>query len=157
MVKKGFITCLLFVAMFMLCVSYVYANSSGVTAQGEAWGYEYTATEINDTSTWKIGHKGDTYTIEETKERAPFLIDFMNAVERVDSQQSRLGLFGAYLLVTVIVALILYRKNKPMFKKAIGIFSVLAGVALYFIVMTSLDLNTALEDAHFYFEKLKNM
>ncbi len=144
----------MFVIFFIFVVPNVCASS--VIRDGKAGGYEYTITQKETTYFWKIGHQGNISVIEENENNRIPLINLMTTVNNINSKKFKLILAAAYFLIVVIITIIAYWKLKKM-PKLVGIYiTLLAGIALYYMVFTIVDLTTLLEDAKFYYLTLTN-
>ena len=63
---------------------------------------------------------------------------------------------ASYFIIVVITTLIFYKKNKQIPKGYGAIIVIFAGVALYYTIVNSINLNTAFQDAKFYYSILTN-
>lgn len=129
----------------------MFASSTFVIGDDKAGGYEYTITKEQNTFSWKIGHQGNITVIDERQDNSEDLVHFMNAVSDSKVEMIEIIISAAYFLIVVITTLILYKKNKKMLKDGGPIIAVLAGIALYKTLVTTIDLNRSLADAKFYY------
>ncbi len=63
---------------------------------------------------------------------------------------------ASYFLIVVITTLFFYKNNKQISKGIGAIFTIFAGIALNYTIVTSINLNTASQDAKFYYSMLTN-
>lgn len=142
------------ITFFTFLVANVSASSPFVIDKEKAGGYQYTVIREGDNFTWKIGYRDNLSTIQENKDNTEDLGHFRTAVKYIDIQIFEIIIAASYFLIVVLTALIFYKKNKQMFKSGGAIIAILAGIALYFTFTTSIQLNTAFQDAKFYYSVL---
>ncbi|WP_456274681.1 hypothetical protein [Bacillus sp. AK031] len=129
---------------------------SGVISDGDVLGYEYTVTKKQDAFFWEVGYKGNTSIIQESQENEKDLDIFMRAVGDSQSEFVKLVLSLSYLFISVVLTLFLYKRNKKVLKESGPFIAVFAGVAIYVALGASLDLNSSLQDAKYYYYNLMN-
>lgn len=132
------------------------ATSPFVISEEKAGGYQYTVIKEQDTFTWKIGHQENISTIIENQDNTEELEHFRMAVNDIDMQIFEMIISVIYILIVVIITLLLYKKNKQMLKSNGAIIAISVGVGLYMMFVISIDLNTAFQDAKFYYLLLMN-
>ena len=135
----------------ILVVPNVFASSPFVISEEKAGGYQYTVIKEKNTFTWIIGCQDTIFTMEENNDNTEGLKRFRIAVEDINSKIFKLIISASYFLIVVITTLILYKNNKKMFKDGGTIIVTLAVIALYNMFVTSIDLNTAFQDANYYY------
>jgi hypothetical protein len=156
MIKKYVITFSLLLAVYLFCVSSVYANAPFVIGERSAWGYEYVVTKENENFTWKIGYKGNTSTVIENKENELYLFEFRNAVRNLDRSGFTVQLAALYVVLIGVIAFITYKKHKKLWKESWRMFAIFVIIGLYFTITTYLDVDMALNDARVSYEMLTN-
>lgn len=144
------------ILFFIVVVQNVAASSPFVIAEKRAAGYQYTVIKEQNTYTWKIGYQGNISVIQEDENNKEDLEKFMHAVGSSNLEMIKLILSASYFLIVVLTGLILYKKNKKIHKDLALVIVVFASIALYFIMVTSLDLNSSLADAKYYYLDLIN-
>ncbi|SFD70185.1 hypothetical protein SAMN04488168_1784 [Bacillus sp. 491mf] len=142
------------ITFFTFLVSNVYASSPLVIDKEKAGGYQYTMIEEQTNFTWKIGYRDNLVTLQENKDNTENLAHFRTAVRDIRRNIFEMILYVSYFLIIVLIALIFYKKNKQTFKRGRAIFVIFAGIALYATFTASIELNTALKDAKFYYSVL---
>ncbi|WP_313893666.1 hypothetical protein [Psychrobacillus sp.] len=144
------------ILFFIIVVQNVAASSAFVIAEKKAAGYQYTVIKEQNTYTWKIGYQGNISVIQEDENNKEDLEKFMHAVGDSNLEMIKLILSTSYFLIVVLTGLILYKKNKKIHKDLALVIVVFVSIALYFILVTSLDLNSSLADAKYYYLDLIN-
>jgi hypothetical protein len=124
---------------------------SGVIGDGKSLGYEYIVTKEQNIFSWKVGYKGEITNIEENAANEDNLVNYMNAVNDSKLVLVKLILSLSYFLIVMITMLILYKKNRKLFKNSGVIISTFAGIALYIAFNASIDLSRTLQNAKYYY------
>ncbi|WP_242220089.1 hypothetical protein [Bacillus cereus group sp. BfR-BA-01380] len=138
------------IPFFPFLVANVSANSPFVIDKEKAGGYQYTVIREQDNFTWKSGYRDNLSTFQENKDNTEELGHFRTAVRDIHREIFEIILSVSYFLIVVLIALIFYKKNKQILKRDGAILVILAGIALYTTFTTSIELNTAFQDAKFY-------
>lgn len=146
----------MFVILFIVVVPIVFANSPFVIGEEKAGGYQYTVIKEQNTFTWKIGHQDKISTVVENQDNSKELERFRIAVGDINMGIFKIIISASYFLIVVITTLIFYKKNKQIPKGNGAIIAILAGIALYYTIINSINLNTAIQDARFYYLLLTN-
>lgn len=146
----------MFIILFMVVVPIVFANSQFVIGEAKAGGYQYTVIKEQDISTWEIGYQDNISTVVENQANNEDLKRFRVAVEDINMEIFKIIISASYFIIVVITTLIFYKKNKPIPKLYGAIIAIFAGIALYFTIVNSINLNTAFQDAKFYYSILTN-
>lgn len=129
---------------------------SEVIRDGKTLGYEYTVIKEQNTYIWKVGYKGNISKIEENVANKGDLINYMHTVNDSKSVLFKLIVSVLYLLILIITMLILYKKNRKIFKVGSPVIILFAIIAAYIAFKSSLDLNFLLQDAKYYYSRLTN-
>ncbi|RTR25845.1 hypothetical protein EKG37_22415 [Robertmurraya yapensis] len=129
---------------------------SGVFSKGQVLGYEYVTSIEQNSFLWKVGYKGEIVNIEESGKNEDLLEDFMRAVSEGEVVFGKLMISLAYFLVVIITTLILYKRNKNLLKKGVGVIVFAACISIFIAFDSAMDLNRLLHDAHYNFFMLKN-
>ncbi|WP_198508060.1 geobacillin-26 family protein [Bacillus sp. FJAT-42315] len=132
------------------------ATSPFVIGEEKAGGYKYIVIKEQDTFTWEIGHQEKISTIIENQDNEETLEHFRMAVNDINMKIFKMIISIIYILIVVITILILYKKNKQMLKSGGAIIAIFVGAGLYMMLVTSIDLNVAFQDAKFYYLLLMN-
>ncbi|MFJ8356083.1 hypothetical protein [Bacillus paramycoides] len=154
MKEKFLVTFSTVIIFFTFLVSNVFASSPFVIDKEKAGGYQYTVIKGQNNFTWKIGHRDNLSTFQENKDNTEALEHFRTAVRDIDREIFEIIISASYFLIVVLTALILYKKSKQMLKSGGAIIAILAGIALYAVFSNSIELNTAFQDAKFYYSVL---
>ncbi|MFD3449905.1 hypothetical protein ACFDTO_35605 [Microbacteriaceae bacterium 4G12] len=141
-------------AFFIFLVTNVSASSSFVISKEKAGGYQFTVIKEQDNFIWKIGHQDNLSTIQENKDNTEDLDYFRTTVKNINTKIFEIIVSASYFLIVVVTALILYKKNKQMFKSGGAFIAILAVIALYITFTNSIELNTTFQDAKFYYSRL---
>lgn len=80
----------------------------------------------------------------------------MHTVNESKSVLFKLIVSGLFLLILIIIMLILYKKNRKIFKVGSPVIILFAVIAAYIAFKSSLDLNFLLQDAKYYYSRLTN-
>lgn len=144
------------IILFIVVVPIVFSSSPFVIGEEKAGGYQYTVIKEQNTSTWKIGHQDNISTVVENQDNSEELERFRIAVEDIDMEVFKIIISASYFLIVVITTLIFYKKTKQLPKSSGAIITILAGIALYYTIVNSINLNTAFQDAKFYYSMLTN-
>ncbi|VDG96847.1 Uncharacterised protein [Lysinibacillus sphaericus] len=130
---------------------------SGIIGYGAAMGYQYVVVKEQDTISWDIGYKGNNLLIEENADNEKNLENFMASVNESQSELGTLIISFSYFALVVITALILYKKKSEMLKGSGAIIIILVGtLALYFTLVTAVDLSSLLHEVKYYYMILAN-
>lgn len=129
---------------------------SGVISKGKVLGYEYVTSVEQDSFLWTVGYKGEIVSIKESGKNEELLEDFMRAVSDGEVLFGKLMISLAYFLVVIITTLILYKRNKNLLKKVVGVIVFAACISIFIAFDSAMDLNRLLHDAQYYFLVLKN-
>jgi hypothetical protein len=136
---------------------HTFANGTFVITSQKAGGYQYSVIKENNTFLWNIGHQDNLLVIKENKENEEKLERFRHSVEEINSHMFELMISVSYFLIVMISILIVIMKNKQILKGGyLFIIIALAGIALYNSIVTSIDLNTAFQDAGYYYSMLND-
>ncbi|MCM3094352.1 MULTISPECIES: geobacillin-26 family protein [unclassified Cytobacillus] len=154
MKEKFLVMFSMLILLFIVVVPIVFASSPFVIGEEKAGGYQYTVIKEQNSFTWKIGHQGNISTIVENMDNKEDLEHFRTAVEDVNMDIFEIILSASYFLIVVITTLIFYKKTKQIPKSSGAIIAILAGIAVYYTIENSINLNTALQDAKFYYSML---
>jgi hypothetical protein len=156
-IKKILVVLSLCIAALIWCIPNVSASTLYVAEQ-KAWGYEYkyVITKESTASTWEVGYQGTVSTIKETKENRAALDRFVKAVDDISYTFLAVILWASYLLIIVIVGLIIYKKNKKMWKEGWVILVIFSCIASYLTFSAYVDLDIALNDAKVSYYVLMN-
>jgi hypothetical protein len=134
---------------------HTFANGPFVIASEKAGAYQYSVIKEENTFIWKIGHQDNLLVIKENKENEEKLEQFRHSVELINSHTYELMISVSYFLIVMISILIIIMKNKQFLKGGyLLIITALAGISLYNSIVTSIDLNTAFQDAGYYYSML---
>lgn len=146
------------IVMFSIAITFfnilcpnAFASSQFVIGEETAGGYHYTVYKADNKYTWKIGHQDNLSTINENKDNIEALERFRTAVEDINLKIVEISISATYFLIVGISSLIAYKKNKPMPKSTGAIIALLAGIALYYTFINSIDLHRAFQDANYYY------
>ena len=129
---------------------------SGIIADGNAMGYEYTITKEQNTFSWKVGYKGDITTIQESIDNEDELQNFMMAVSDSRVILSKLIISLSYFLIVAVLSFFLYKKNRKILKDGAIVVILASIIALYIAIDASFDLSIVLQDAKFHYLRLTN-
>ncbi|MFE7060847.1 hypothetical protein ACFVAD_01680 [Sutcliffiella sp. NPDC057660] len=129
---------------------------SGIISDGEAMGYQYSIAKEQNTFTWQVGYKGDISSIIESIDNEDDLENFMSAVSDCKVLSAKFIISASYLLIIVITAFILYRKNRKILKEGSAIITILAVIAIYTAFWSSVELSRSIQDAKYYYLILTN-
>lgn len=154
--KKFLVMFSMFIILFIVVVPIVFANSPFVIGEEKAGGYQYTVIKEQNTFTWEIGYQDNISTVVENQDNSEGLERFRIAVEDINMGIIKIIISASYFLIVVITTLIFYKKNKQIPKGNGAIITILAGIALYYTIINSFNLNTAIQDAKFYYLLLTN-
>lgn len=155
--KKKFLTRVsMFIILFVVVVPNILASSPFVIGEEKAGGYQYTVIKEQNISIWKIGHQDNISTVVENQDNNEELKRFRTAVEDINMEIFKIIIAASYFLIVVITTLIFYKKNKQIPKSYGAIIAIFAGIALYYTIVNSINLNTAFQDAEFYYSILIN-
>lgn len=146
----------MFIILFIVVVPIVFASSPLVIGEEKAGGYQYTVIKEQNTFTWKIGHQDNISTVVENKDNNEDLERFRIAVEDINMEIFKIIIAASYFLIVVITTLFFYKKNKQISKGSGAIIAILAGIAVYYTIVNSINLNTAFQDAKLYYSMLTN-
>ncbi|KUP07169.1 hypothetical protein Q75_06485 [Bacillus coahuilensis p1.1.43] len=141
---------------FIVVVPIVFASSPFVIGEQKARDYQYTVLKENNSFTWIIGHQDNIVTIVENKDNEEELEHFRTAVEEINTKFLGIIISASYLLIVVFTTVTFYKKTKHIPIGTGAIIALLAGIAIYYTIENSINLNTALQDANFYFSILAN-
>jgi hypothetical protein len=144
----------MFIILFIVVVPIVFANSPFVIGEKKAGGYQYTVIKEQNTFIWKIGHQDNVSSVVENQDNNEELEHFRIAVEDINMGIFKIIISTSYFLIVVITMLIFYKKNKQIPKSNSAIIAIFAGIALYYTIVHSINLNTAFQDAEFYYSIL---
>lgn len=142
--------------IFTVVVPIVFASSPFVIGEEKAGGYQYTVIKEQNTFTWKIGYQYNLYTIEENKDNTKELELYRIAVEDINMYIFKLIISASYIFIVLLLSFILYKKNKQLLKSSGAIIVIFSGIALYFTTINFIELNTAFQDAKYYYSILTN-
>ncbi len=142
---------LIIFTFFVLFIPTTFASTSFIIGEAKAGGYQYTVKKDQNTITWKIGHQDNLSIIKETIDNREELYRFQMAVGNIKSLIIEISISGTYFVIVVITTLIFYLKKRQIPKSALAIILMLAGIALYITFVSSIELNTAFQDAKFYY------
>lgn len=156
MKKKILVMFSMLFILFIVVAPIVIASSPFVIGEEKAGGYQYTVIKDQNSFTWKIGHQGNIFTIVENKDNNEDLEHFRTAVEEIYMEMFGVIISASYFLIVVITTLFFYKKTKQIPKGSGAIIAILAGIAVYYTIENSINLNTALQDAKFYYSMLTN-
>ncbi|MDC2867908.1 hypothetical protein [Bacillus sp. BP-3] len=151
MKKKFSVVFSMFIIFFTFLDANVSASSPLVISKEKAGGYQYTMINEQNNFTWKIGHRDSLFTIQENNDNTEKLMHFRTTIQDINMHIFETILYASYFLIVVLIALILYKKNKQILKKGRLIFVISVGIALYTTFTASIELNTALKDANYYY------
>lgn len=154
MKKKFLIIFSIVITFFIFLVAKVSASSPFVIGKEKAGSYQYTVVKEENNFTWKISHRDNLSTIQENSDNTEDLEHFRIAVEDINKQIFEIIITASYLLFVVLTVLILYKKNRQTLKSDGAIFAILIGISLFITLKTSIELNTAFQDAKFYYSVL---
>ncbi|WP_039042327.1 hypothetical protein [Sporosarcina sp. ZBG7A] len=130
---------------------------SGVIGYGAAMGYQYVVVKEQDTFSWDIGYKGNNLLIEENADNVKNLENFMFSVNESKLELGTLIISFSYFVLVVITALILYKKKSEMLKGSGAIIMIVATtLALYFTLVSAVDLSSLLHEVKYYYIILAN-
>jgi hypothetical protein len=146
----------MFILLFIVVVPIVFASSPFVIGVEKAGGYQYTVIKEQNTFTWKIGDRDNISTVVENKDNNEELESFRIAVEEINMERYKIIISTSYFIIVVVTTLFIYKKNKQIPKGSGAIISIFAGIALYYTIVNSINLNTAMQDAKFYYLMLTN-
>ncbi len=131
-------------------------NYSGVIGEGKAVGYEYSVIKEENRFIWEIGYKGDMSIIREDVNNENYLERFRLSVNESQMALAKLMISVSYLLFVLIAAFIFYKKYRRMLHGIGLVILVFAGIAVYHVFVSSVDLSSSLHDAKFYYLLLTN-
>jgi hypothetical protein len=146
----------MFILLFIVVVPIVFASSPFIIGEEKAGGYQYTVIKEQNTFTWKIGDRDNISTVVENKDNNEELESFRIAVEEINMERYKIIISTSYFIIVVVTTLFIYKKNKQIPKGSGAIISIFAGIALYYTIVNSINLNTAFQDAKFYYLMLTN-
>jgi hypothetical protein len=146
----------MFILLFIVVVPIVFASSPFIIGEEKAGGYQYTVIKEQNTFTWKIGDRDNISTVVENKDNNEELESFRIAVEEINMERYKIIISTSYFIIVVVTTLFIYKKNKQIPKGSGAIISIFAGIALYYTIVNSINLNTAMQDAKFYYLMLTN-
>lgn len=155
MKRNFFILFSVSVMFFIVFTPIVFANSPTVIGEDKAGGYQYKVIKDQDTFTWQIGHQDNTYTVIENEDNGEDLEFFRVTIQDIGMEIYQIIISALYFLIVMVTTILFYKKkNKQISKISRAIIAVLAGIALYYTIINSYDLNVAFRDANFYYMKL---
>ena len=140
----------------MVVVPIVFANSQFVIGEEKAGGYQYIVIKEQNISTWEIGYQDNISTVVENQANSEDLKRFRVAVEDINMEIFKIIISASYFIIVVITTLIFYKKNKQIPKVYGAIIAIFAGIALYFTIVNSINLNTAFRMQKFNYSILTN-
>lgn len=129
---------------------------SGIISDGRAMGYHYSIAKEQDSITWKVGYKEESYSIIESIDNEDNLENFMSAVSDSKVVLAKLIISASYFLIIVVTAFILYRKNRKILIDGSAIITILAVIAIYTAFWSSVELSRSIQDAKYYYLILTN-
>ncbi|MGN7408698.1 hypothetical protein [Sporosarcina sp. SAFN-010] len=130
---------------------------SGVIGYGAVMGYQYIVVKEQDTFSWDISYKGNNLLIEENADNVKNLENFRISVNESKLELGTLIISFPYFVLVGIIALILYKKKSEMLKGNGALISILAGtLALYFTLVSAVDLSSLLHEVKYYYMILAN-
>ncbi|WP_163102792.1 hypothetical protein [Peribacillus alkalitolerans] len=141
---------------YIVVAPFVSAFSPFVIGERKAVGYQYTVIKEQNTFTWKIGYQDNISTIAENKDNIKALELFRNAVEEINMKILKIIIAASYLLIVGLITIILYKKNKQVLKGSSAIIAIFAGIAFYYTIENSIELNAAFQNVKFYYSILTN-
>lgn len=127
---------------------------SGIIGVEKTMGYEYTITKEKHLVTWAIGYKGKIKIVEENSENQDQLRDYMTAVSDGKVVRSKLIRSFTYVFIVAIIACILYKKKRNIFKDAVIVIILASSIAIYIVMEASIDLNHALKVIKYHYLEL---
>jgi len=131
-----------------------FANSFLVIDDGGSGRYQYTVIKKEDTFTWEIGYEDKVLTIEETEDNTEVLMAFRGAVKDMNANLLKIIISISYCLVVLMIALIMYVKNKQMLKRGYGFIAIFAGIAVYTIFLSFFELKSSLGAVEYFYSVL---
>jgi hypothetical protein len=147
---------ILFMMASVLLMPKTFAAAPFVVASQKAGGYQYSVIKDNNSFTWSVGHQDHLMVIKETKGNEIELERFRNSVEDINLHLFELIISAVYFLLVLITTLVIFKKNKQMFKGShLIIIASLAGIAFYNSIVTSIDVTAAFQDARYYYSLLQ--
>ncbi len=144
----------MFFILFIVIVPIVFASLPFVIGEEKAGGYQYTVVKEQNTFTWEIGFQDNLYTIEENKDNTKELEHFRIAVEDINMYIFKIIISASYFLIVLLISLILYKKNKLLLKSSGAIIVIFSGIALYYTTVNFIELNTAFQNAKYFYSML---
>ena len=150
--KKIFILFSFVVTCLFAMVPTSLANSPFVISEEKAGGYQYKVIKDQDLYTWEIGHKDHLITIKKDSSNSEELEEFRRAVIDIHLKTIQLIIAATYLLIIIISLVFVYIKKKPIVTgSSLAIILVLAMLAAFYTITTSMGLYTSFQDAHYYY------
>ncbi|WP_160036958.1 hypothetical protein [Paenibacillus sp. An7] len=129
-------------------------GNSGIIVDDKVMGYEYTVTQDEKSFSWKVGYKGNITTMEESIVNKDDLENFIMAVGEGKFILSKLIISLSYFFIVVIIAFILYKKNRKTLKDSAIVLVLASMIALYIAIDASYDLSIELQDIKFHYLRL---
>lgn len=125
--------------------------SPEISIETKAGSYQYKVIMGQKPFTWEIGHKGLVSVIEESENNLERLDTFRNSVEDIKIQKFKVGFPIFYLFVIGMVLVITKRRKKETGKEFLLIIMVFAGIAFYYGLTASFELNHSFQEAKYYY------
>ncbi|KAA0547072.1 hypothetical protein FZW96_13910 [Bacillus sp. BGMRC 2118] len=128
----------------------------GELKDGKTIGYEYAITKNSEHVVWEVVHKGRVTSIVETTDNQEDLEKFMTAVDDSSLELFQFVITCSYFLLVIVIGFFLFVKNRKLFKEigiAVGVF---AGISLYIMFNTMMNLFLLLKDIRYYYPMLMN-
>lgn len=148
--KKRLTFVLTGVAVFFLCIITTKASSE-ISFETKAGSYQYKVIMGQKPFTWGIGHKGSESVFEENENNLERLEKFRNSVEDIKQNKFRVIFSVFYLFVIGMALVVAKRKKKEIGKEYLMIIMVFAGIAFYYGLTASFELNNSFKEAKYYY------
>ncbi len=144
----------LFTIFFIVLIPIVSAKSPLVIDEGKARGYHYTVIKEQNEFTWEVGYHNEIAIITENKDNNEVLQHFRKAVNDINTKIFQIIVSISYILLVVTITIFFYKRNKQLNKGSGAIIIVFAGIGIIYAIVNFIYLNTAFQDAEYYYSIL---
>ncbi|KIL51452.1 hypothetical protein KP77_09640 [Jeotgalibacillus alimentarius] len=132
-------------------------HEDGQIDSAEAGGYQLSIIQDQQERAfqWTVSNGEQKLKMNETNVNENDLLGYRDAVYGMDRTFSIAMIAGAYILISLIVSLVFFIRNKQeRSSPLILIIGVMVGIAVYTLASNTLEYQTALQDAKYYFFRL---
>ena len=141
----------LFIIISTVLIPIVFAQSPLVIDEGKARGYHYTVIKEQNEFTWEVGYHDEITIITENENNNEVLQHFRKAVNEINTKIFQIIVSISYILLVVTITIFFYKRNKQLNKGSGAIIVIFAGVGLIYAIVNFIYLNTAFQNAEFYY------